>query len=245
MGVMKFRLPSNDPAQQAAGLSQGLRHRPGSDPGPGRGGASQRDDDLRPRHDRERPCSSSPGRSRATAPRSSARRRWPSGPSPYVLAVELARGKLNDVRNQLADWMQMGLRSTPELAARAGCSPAGVHPRRHVADEPEACLAAAREAAPPGLQRRRPADGGLHRPGLPEPAGRPPRGSRPTWAASWTASPRASPRPWTGRGRSTPCQVGVSWRQVAPAEGQYRWDLLRRPARLVPPQSPGDRGRAR
>ena len=36
-------------------------------------------------------------------------------PTPYMLAVELARGKLNDIRNQLADWMQMGLRSTPAL----------------------------------------------------------------------------------------------------------------------------------
>ncbi len=35
--------------------------------------------------------------------------------SPYVLAVELARGKLNDIRNQLSDWLHMGLRSTPEL----------------------------------------------------------------------------------------------------------------------------------
>src|SRR3954470_15389610 len=34
---------------------------------------------------------------------------------PYNLAVELARGKLNDVRNQLADWRQMGLRSPVEL----------------------------------------------------------------------------------------------------------------------------------
>src|SRR3954454_2065334 len=36
-------------------------------------------------------------------------------PKPYSLAVELARGKLNDVRNQLADWKQMGLRVPPEL----------------------------------------------------------------------------------------------------------------------------------
>ena len=34
---------------------------------------------------------------------------------PYALAIELARGKLNDVRNQLADWKQMGLRVPPEL----------------------------------------------------------------------------------------------------------------------------------
>src|SRR4051812_19058282 len=34
---------------------------------------------------------------------------------PYNLAVELARGRLNDVRNQLADWRQMGLRTPPDL----------------------------------------------------------------------------------------------------------------------------------
>lgn len=34
---------------------------------------------------------------------------------PYSLAVELARGKLNDVRNQLADWKQMGLRVPVEV----------------------------------------------------------------------------------------------------------------------------------
>ncbi len=38
-------------------------------------------------------------------------------PEPYHLAVELARGKLNDVRNQLADWKQMGLRVPAELEA--------------------------------------------------------------------------------------------------------------------------------
>src|SRR5690349_12577600 len=36
-------------------------------------------------------------------------------PESYNLAVELARGKLNDVRNQYADWQQMGLRTPPEV----------------------------------------------------------------------------------------------------------------------------------
>src|SRR4030088_470376 len=34
---------------------------------------------------------------------------------PYNLAVELARGKLNDLRNQLSDWRQMGLRTPGDL----------------------------------------------------------------------------------------------------------------------------------
>ena len=39
-------------------------------------------------------------------------------PEPYSLSVELARGKLNDVRNQLADWKQMGLRVPAEVDAQ-------------------------------------------------------------------------------------------------------------------------------
>jgi hypothetical protein len=39
-------------------------------------------------------------------------------PEPYLLSVELARGKLNDLRNQLADWKQMGLKVSPDLDSR-------------------------------------------------------------------------------------------------------------------------------
>ena len=38
-------------------------------------------------------------------------------PEPYNLVVELARGKLNDLRNQLSDWKQMGLRVPAEFEA--------------------------------------------------------------------------------------------------------------------------------
>ena len=34
---------------------------------------------------------------------------------PYPLAVELARGRLHELRNQLADWKQMGLRVPAEF----------------------------------------------------------------------------------------------------------------------------------
>ena len=37
---------------------------------------------------------------------------------PYDLAVELARGRLNDVRNQAADWQLQGLETFPELDQR-------------------------------------------------------------------------------------------------------------------------------
>jgi GH35 family endo-1,4-beta-xylanase len=37
---------------------------------------------------------------------------------PYLLPLELARGKLNQVRNQLAEWVALGLVPTPELNQR-------------------------------------------------------------------------------------------------------------------------------
>ena len=61
-----------------------------------------------------------------------------------MLAVELARGKLNDIRNQLSDWVQMGLRSTPELdKALAEAQHAFVRSATST-DRPEACTEAAR-----------------------------------------------------------------------------------------------------
>lgn len=39
---------------------------------------------------------------------------------PYDLAVELARGRLNEVRNQMADWSQMGLRTPADLVELMG-----------------------------------------------------------------------------------------------------------------------------
>ena len=67
-------------------------------------------------------------------------------PAPYVLAVELARGKLNDVRNQLADWTQMGLRSSPELEQELNTAQHAFIRAATSADQPEACLAAAQSS---------------------------------------------------------------------------------------------------
>src|SRR5439155_19553875 len=67
-------------------------------------------------------------------------------PAPYVLAVELARGKLNDVRNQLADWTQMGLRSTPELEQALDEAQRTFIRAATSADQAEVCLAAAQSS---------------------------------------------------------------------------------------------------
>ena len=103
MGVMKFRLPSNDPAQRATDYRKA--YVTGLDRTPGRVGVELRNGLMT--------CVRETTESgRVFVP-------WPieghgtpivgtatlsERPSPYVLAVELARGKLNDVRNQLGDW---------------------------------------------------------------------------------------------------------------------------------------------
>jgi hypothetical protein len=64
---------------------------------------------------------------------------------PYDLAVELARGRLNDVRNQAADWTQMGLETTSELDARLRESQRWfAHAVTSQADPAEASAASAR-----------------------------------------------------------------------------------------------------
>src|SRR5262249_7578993 len=60
-------------------------------------------------------------------------------PAPYVLAVELARGKLNDLRNQLAEWMQMGLQSSPELEQALDTAQHAFIRAATSTDQPETC----------------------------------------------------------------------------------------------------------
>ena len=63
--------------------------------------------------------------------------------APYTLAVELARGKLNDIRNQLADWLQLGLRSTPELDQPSARRRRAFVVAATTSDRPEECVRAA------------------------------------------------------------------------------------------------------
>jgi hypothetical protein len=65
---------------------------------------------------------------------------------PYDLAVELARGKLNDVRNQLADWRQMGLRTPSELDTVLAKAHRAFIRAATLADSSEGAYAAAQES---------------------------------------------------------------------------------------------------
>ena len=114
MGLMKFRIPSPLPEPRVADLRKS--YITGLDRTPSRLSVEIRKDVLI--------CQRSTTESgRLFAPWSIEGHGSPflgtatlgERPDPYPLPIELARGKLNDVRNQLADWKQMGLKAPDEL----------------------------------------------------------------------------------------------------------------------------------
>jgi hypothetical protein len=146
-------------------------------------------------------------------------------PEPYRLAVELARGKLNDVRNQLADWKLMGLRTPAELErvlreahhAFVRATTAGDHPEEADAAA-QASLAATWTAGnllveaytAQVLQTRLASTPKLNT----------------LFGGTLEGEPKQAPwaREWTTAFNAT--QIGCSWKALAPSEGQYRWDEL-------------------
>jgi len=145
-------------------------------------------------------------------------------PAPYSLAVELARGKLNDVRNQLADWTQMGLRTSPALEqALEGAQHAFIRAATS-ANEPEASAAAEaslRSASHAGdllmeayiaqVFQSRLANTSKLSTNL---------GCVLDYDPQELPAALEWPRTFNG------CGLGVSWKQMAPEEGHYRWDVL-------------------
>jgi len=144
-------------------------------------------------------------------------------PAPYMLAVELARGKLNDIRNQLADWTQMGLRATPELdhALREAqhAFVRAVTSTDRPADCTEAAQACLDSASRAGdllieaytsqiLQSRLASTSRLST----------------QMGCVLDGAPQALPPLLDWSRAFNTAHLGVSWKQVAPSEGQFRWD---------------------
>jgi hypothetical protein len=146
-------------------------------------------------------------------------------PEPYSLAVELARGRLNELRNQLADWKQMGLRVPPELDAIMTEAHRAFVKAVTGGEKPEESFAAAQaslaSACTAGnfmvetyttqvLQTRLSST-----PKLPTWFGCILDGDLKVapWAREWPAAFNAA-------------QACSTWRTLAPAEGQYSWESL-------------------
>jgi len=224
MGVLKFLLPSNDLARRLAGFRKA--YITGLDRTPGRLSVEFRNGLMS--------CFRETSESgRLFVP-------WPIAgygspivgtatlaerPSPYMLALELARGKLNDVRNQMADWVQMGLAVPPELDRSMAEARKSFIRAATSGDDPDGCVTAAQASLEGSsragdllteaylsqiLQNRLTATGKLST----------------HLGCMLTQEPDKVPGTDLWPSAFNACQVGVSWKQIAPSEGKYRWDLL-------------------
>ena len=243
MGVMKFRLPSNDLANRLPDYRKA--YVTGLDRTPGRVGVELRNGMMTCSARRPRAAgSSSPGRSRGTARRSSARRPWPSGPRPMSSRSSWRGASSTTCGTSSPTGPRWGCARPPSWSARwkKPSGPSSAPPRP--SDQPEACLAAARDAAQLASNAGDLLMEAYTDPGLPEPAGDDleapdPPGLRPG---------RRSPGHPAGPGLDPDVQRLPGRRRLAAGgagRGAVPLGPARRPARLVPPQSPGDRGRAR
>jgi hypothetical protein len=222
MGVMKFRLPSNDATRKVPDYRRA--YITGLDRTPGRLAVELRNGLLT--------CLRETTESgRLFVP-------WPieghgmplvgtatlaERPAPYMLAVELARGKLNDIRNQLSDWIQMGLRSTPELEQALGEAQRAFVQAVTGTDRLDACAQAAQaslhaasragdllvEAYSTQILQSRLASTSKLATHL---------------GCVLDCSPQKLPASLEWSSTFNMSHLGVSWKQVAPSEGQYRWD---------------------
>lgn len=143
---------------------------------------------------------------------------------PFDLGVELARGKLNDVRNQLADWQLMGLRVGEPLQAKLAEAQAAfvraVTSRAEPAvarESAQLCLAATWQAGQTLVEHY------IQQVIQTRVAG----GSKlPTHLA--VAVQTEPKRPWSAevRSRVNALRLACPWRAISPTEGQNRWDVL-------------------
>jgi len=142
---------------------------------------------------------------------------------PYNLAVELARGKLNEVRNQLADWRQMGLRAPSELEgilreAQKAFVKAATAGDDHEVSFPSAqkCLSATWKAG--DLLTDAYTSQVIHTrlgasPKLPTLVG-----------CALEGDPKAAPWGATYPSLFNSARITCNWKSLAPTEGQVRWD---------------------
>ncbi len=145
-------------------------------------------------------------------------------PAPYNLAVEVARGKLNDLRNQLADWKLMGLRTPTDLDATLREAQTAFVKAATSSDNPSASYVAAQASLAASwtagnllvetytgqvLQTR--LAGGASK--LPT-----------QLVLAVEGDPRTSPLAGEWTQAFNAARVGTSWKALAPSEGQYRWE---------------------
>lgn len=143
---------------------------------------------------------------------------------PYDLCVELARGTINDIQNQLADWQHQGLVISGEL--RRLLSTARHHFARAATsgDQPAQAQSEAERALRSGLQAGRLLTESYASQVIERRREQSPR--LPTWLGVDLGA-ASKPLPWWSAvpDAFNAARIGVSWRSIAVDAGNFRWDV--------------------
>lgn len=141
---------------------------------------------------------------------------------PYGLALELARGKLNDVRNQLADWRQMGLRVSSEVDEQVAESLQNFLKAATSRDHATASLAAAQRSLVASYTAGQTLVDLYVEQVL---RNRLTTGKLPTHLAIGLDGDPGN-APWSSKvvAAFNAVQLHVPWKSLAPTEGKLRWD---------------------
>ena len=144
---------------------------------------------------------------------------------PYDLAVELARGRLNEMRNQLADWVQMGLRTNPELDGLMAESSRSFVTAVVARDAPELSHAAAQASLAASCKA-----GTLMVEAYTRQVLHNRRATMPKLPTALGGVLAGDPKVCAWANEAAPlfnaAQLPCSWKVIAPTEGKYRWDRL-------------------
>jgi glycosyl hydrolase family 10 len=146
-------------------------------------------------------------------------------PEPYGLAVELARGRLNDLRNQLADWKQLGLRAPAELDGMMAAAHQAFFKAVTAGEDLDESFAAAQASLAAAY-----AAGNLLVEVYTNQVLQTRLASTPKLPTSFGCVLDGDPRqvPWAREwgGAFNAAQVCCTWRTLSPAEGRYHWEPL-------------------
>jgi hypothetical protein len=144
-------------------------------------------------------------------------------PEPHDLAVELARGRLNDVRNQAADWQMQGLETSAELDQRLlEASRAFAHAAVS-RDDPAAAAESARRSLAASFRAAE-----LLMASYTEQVLRRRRDYSKRLSTLLSCGLEGDPKKKAGYANLLPAlnaaRINCTWARLAPTEGRLRWD---------------------
>ena len=223
MGSLKFRLPADDPSGRSIELKKAFVT--GVDRTPERINVEARDGHLICRRDNpESGRFSIPWRVAGFGAPIIATATLADRATTYDLAVELARGKLNDIRNQAADWSLMGLKLGSDLETALDDARRAFALAATSVSDPEICFEHAQTSLAASFRAGKLLTDGysqqvLHR--------RLDAGSKlPTLlSCGLDGDPKASSWSRTLLLCTNAGRIRCGWGDLEPVEGQFRWDV--------------------